>query len=156
MQTSRNSMCWGLSALIMLAVVAAGCKTETKDERSAGRITDDKHINENVENGLKTDPTYKFNDVSVNTFAGIVSLGGFVNTEDQRQRALTIARTTSGVREVSNGISLKPQPMTTAPTSRPGTEQRIYSQPVTPAPTTQNPAPATSAPVTPANPTETK
>jgi hypothetical protein len=140
-------MRWGLSALIMLAVVAAGCKTEVKDERSAGRITDDKHINENVENSLKTDPTYKFGDVSVSTFAGIVSLGGFVNTEDQRARAVAIARTTSGVREVSNGISLKPQPMMSAPTSRPGSEQRIYSPQVSPAPTSQNPAPATSAPV---------
>ena len=143
-------MCFGLSALIMLSVVATGCKTEVRDERSAGRIEDDKHINENVQNGLKTDPTYKFNDVSVSTFAGIVSLGGFVNTEDQRQRAVTVARTTSGVREVSNGISLKPQPMATAPTSRPGTEQRIYAPAVSPAPTTQNPAPSTSAPVTPA------
>jgi len=156
MRTSRNSMRWGLSALIMLAVVAGGCKTEVKDERSAGRIEDDKHINENVENGLKSDPTYKFGNVSVSTYAGIVSLAGFVNTDDQRQRALTIARTTGGVREVSNGITLKPQPMSSAPTSRPGTEQRIYAPPVSPAPTTQNPAPSTSAPVTPANPTETK
>jgi hypothetical protein len=140
-------MRWGLSALIILAVAAAGCKTEVKDERSAGRIEDDKHINENVQNALKTDPTYKFSDVSVSTFAGIVSLGGFVNTDDQRARAVSIARTTGGVREVSNGISLKPQPMMSAPTSRPGSEQRIYSPQVSPAPTSQNPAPSTSAPV---------
>ena len=104
----------------------AGCETEkqSNDQRSEGRTIDDKMITENVQKGLKAEPVYKFGNVEAKTFAGIVQLSGFVDTEGQKSRAGEVAQQVPGVRQVENGIALKPAPM--APTgSTNGT--RIYS-----------------------------
>src|SRR5262249_18408896 len=54
-------------------------------------------------------PVFKFTDVKVNTYKGIVQLSGFVETEEQRQNAGEIAEQIPMVREVMNNISLKPK-----------------------------------------------
>src|SRR6185369_3047397 len=105
------------SAAAVAALLAfGGCKTSSSssDERSEGRVVDDKQITENVQKQLKKEPVYKFDGIDVATFGGIVQLSGFVNTEDQKRRASDIARQIPGVRQVVNGIALKPEPM--APT----------------------------------------
>jgi hypothetical protein len=111
-------------------VFLAGCETTPKDERSEGRALDDKNITESVKKSLDSEPAYKFNGVNVDTFAGIVQLTGFVNTDVQKVRAGEIAQGCNGVKMVVNGISLKPI-MPTA-TSRTNTDQRIYADPQTP------------------------
>jgi osmotically-inducible protein OsmY len=97
----------------------SGCEStehRSSDERSYGRQADDKNLTQSVENGLKREPVYKFNDVDVKTFAGVVQLSGFVNTEDQKNRAAEIAQQTPGVSQVINNIALKP--VTPTPTGR--------------------------------------
>ena len=103
-----------------------GCKTdEHSSELSDGRMVDDKHINERVRDSLKADAVYKFEDVNVSTFAGVVQLSGFANSDAQKQRAQSITQTVPGVLRVENGITIKPAPP--APTG--GTNaSRIYSQ----------------------------
>ena len=87
------------------------CATWHKDsDRTAGRIKDDNRLTSQVEKELKREPTYKFHDVNVQTFAGVVQLSGFVNTEDQKQRAVQIAQNTPGVLQVINSIAMKPAP----------------------------------------------
>src|ERR1043166_3662750 len=105
-----------------------GCETSSShDERSEGRVVDDKQITESVQKELKHEPVYKFSSVDVSTFGGIVQLSGFVNTEDQKNRAAEIAQRTPGVHEVSNGITLKPEPM--SPTGSTNSSlPRIYSE----------------------------
>jgi len=105
-----------------------GCKTDEhrSAELSDGRMVDDKHINERVRDELKDDSVYKFNDVNVSTFAGVVQLSGFASSEAQKQRAQSIAQNVPGVIRVENGITLKPAPPT--PTGRTNTDNRIYSQ----------------------------
>jgi len=114
----------GLAVVIALA----GCMSNksSKDERSEGRITDDKNITEHVTAALKQEPVYKFEGVDVQTFAGIVQLSGFVNVEEQRQRAQDLAIRQDGVVKVVNSLALKPQ---MAPTGHPASEQHIYSSP---------------------------
>ena len=127
MHDKRKHMLYGAGAAILLAVLA-GCTTTPKDERSAGRTLDDQNITSSVRTALEREPVYKFEGVEVRTFAGIVQLSGFVNTEDQRQRAQQIASYQSGVTKVVNSLALKPPMM--APTGRPNpTEPRIYSEP---------------------------
>jgi osmotically-inducible protein OsmY len=96
-----------------------GCQSSghQSNDRTEGRALDDKHITERVENALKAEPTYKYTDVGVKTFGGIVQLNGFVTTEDQRRRAGEIAQNTQGVNQVVNNIVLKPE--TPTPTGRP-------------------------------------
>jgi len=133
MRTNKNWMRVGMGTLIVGAALA-GCKTPTHDERSEGRVKDDKNITSNVQKHLEADPTYKFQSVGVRTFAGVVELSGFVNNEEQRTRAETIARNTEGVELVANGITLKA--LNAEPTGRTNTEPRVYSQPQTPVQTT--------------------
>lgn len=114
------------AAVTLLALT--GCESTPKDERSEGRAIDDKHITQNVQKDLEREPTYKFNGVDVSTFAGVVQLSGFVNTEGQRARAQEIAQDVNGVREVKNGIALKPL----MPTSRRNSDQQIYAEPQKP------------------------
>jgi osmotically-inducible protein OsmY len=96
-----------------------GCQSSghQSSDRTEGRALDDKHITERVQNALKSEPTYKFTDVGVKTFGGIVQLNGFVTTEDQRRRAGEIAQNTQGVNQVVNNIVLKQE--TPTPTGRP-------------------------------------
>jgi osmotically-inducible protein OsmY len=89
----------------------SGCESwghRSSDERTAGRVVDDTHITHTVQSGLRTEPVYKFNDVDVKTFGGVVQLSGFVNTDEQKRRAAEIAQQTPGVNQVINNISLKP------------------------------------------------
>jgi osmotically-inducible protein OsmY len=128
----RNLKRWGLIRGVAAAatlLTLAGCSTSSKsnDERSEGRVADDKQIAEQVQKGLKHEPVYKFTDVDATAFGGIVQLSGFVNTEAQKKRAADIAQQVPGVRQVVNGIALKPEPM--SPTgSTNGPQPRIYSE----------------------------
>ncbi len=125
MRTNTIRMLSGVGAAFMLLAVT-GCQTSNhNDERSEGRVKDDKTITSDVKKSLESDATYKFSDVSVGTFAGVVQLSGFVNVDAQRQRAQEIAQYTDGVAKVVNGIALKP-PM--QPTGRAAVE-RIYTDP---------------------------
>jgi len=101
-----------------------------RDERSEGRTIDDKNITADLKKGLEAEPAYKFNGVEIKTFAGIVNLSGFVNTDGQKMRAQDIAERTDGVKQVINGISLKP--LMPTPTSRANEDSRIYSEPQNP------------------------
>ena len=114
---------WAGAAAMLIAMT--GCETTPKDERSEGRSLDDKHITENVEKSLQKEPTYKFSEVKVSTFAGIVQLSGFVNTDGEKSRAEDIAENTDGVKQVVNGIALKPE----MPATGRNSQSRIYSEP---------------------------
>src|SRR5437879_6330389 len=91
---------------VTLAVMAGGltgCKSwwQTKtSERSTGRMVDDKHITSQVKKRLADEPAYKFDDVDVKTFDGVVQLSGFVNNNEQQERAGQIAQQVDGVLRV--------------------------------------------------------
>lgn len=114
--------CAGTAAIV---VAMTGCQSTPKDERTEGRAIDDKHITENVEKALEREPTYKFTEVKVKTFAGVVQLSGFVNTDSEKDRAAEIAQNTDGVSQVVNGIALKPE----MPATGRNSQSRIYSEP---------------------------
>lgn len=120
--TIQKIFCASTAAML---VAMTGCETTPKDERSEGRTIDDKHITENVEKSLEREPTYKFSEVKVSTFAGIVQLSGFVNTDGEKSRAEDIAENTDGVKQVVNGIALKPE----MPATGRNSQSRIYSEP---------------------------
>ena len=102
----------GVSAVIGIASLSGcsnmGTSKSSHDERSEGRVVDDKNITKAVESKLKAEPVYKFESVDVKTFGGVVQLSGFVNNADQSQRAEQIARGVSGATQVINGLAIKP------------------------------------------------
>jgi hyperosmotically inducible protein len=95
----------------MTAVIAlTGCEmlNNHSGDRTAGRALDDKTITSTVKHDLNREPVYKFNGVDVKTYDGVVQLSGFVDTNEQKDRAADIARHAQGVTEVVNSIALKP------------------------------------------------
>lgn len=114
-----------LTKLILVGSTSAilaltGCEMFNRgsSDRTAGRELDDKTITENVKRDLNTEPVYKFTDVDVRTFDGVVQLSGFVNTDAQKHRAGEIAQQVPGVTQVDNNIALKPENQNMAPTGR--------------------------------------
>src|SRR5262245_16594554 len=105
----------GVSATMGLAALT-GCKNlntdKPRDERSAGRVKDDDKITKEVREKLRHEPVYKFENVDVKTFAGVVQLSGFVNVPGQKRYAEALARQVDGVTQVVNSLTLKPGPPT--------------------------------------------
>ena len=75
--------------------------------QSTGERIDDKASSSRVRSALSSDTQYKYGDVSVQTFKGVVQLSGFVNSRDQKNRAGDLAKRVDGVREVENNITVK-------------------------------------------------
>ncbi len=94
-------------------------------------MSDDNRITKNVKKELNDAPIYKFTDVDVKTFNGVVQLSGFVNTQDQKQNATEIAQRVSGVSQVINNIMLKPEG--TTPTGRASGQPNTGTQSAAPA-----------------------
>jgi osmotically-inducible protein OsmY len=101
-----------LSALILSvsAVAIAGGLTGCAGDRytqSTGERIDDKGDSTRVRSALNEDTQYKYEDVKVQTFKGVVQLSGFVNSRDQKNRAGDLAKKVQGVKDVENNITVK-------------------------------------------------
>jgi hypothetical protein len=93
----------GTAALIGGLTGCAG----NRHTQSTGERIDDKADSSRVRKALSADTQYKYGDVSVQTFKGVVQLSGFVNSRDQKNRAGDLAKNVEGVREVENNITVK-------------------------------------------------
>ena len=93
------------SAIATLALV--GCQS-SQHERPTGEFADDKVLGSRVKHALNAQPVYKYPDVKVNTFRGVVQLSGFVASENQREAATEIAQHVRGVTELENNIVVAP------------------------------------------------
>src|SRR5262249_11474040 len=99
--------------LLMLPLVAAtfigtGCQmTKGDGDRTAGRVLDDNNITAKVETALRNAANYKYNDVSVSTYRGVVQLSGWTGSDDQKETATRLAKSVPGVSDVVNNISVK-------------------------------------------------
>ena len=96
----------GLGLLPVLAMT--GCTSPgDRYNQSTGEKIDDHSLSSAVKSALKDDKQYKYEDVNVVTFKGVVQLNGFVNIRDQKTRAGDIAKKVVGVTEVQNNITIK-------------------------------------------------
>ena len=83
-----------------------GCAGDRYTQSTGERI-DDKADSSRVRDRLSEDTQYKYQDVKVQTFKGVVQLSGFVNSRDQKNRAGDLARKVEGIKEVQNSITVK-------------------------------------------------
>jgi hyperosmotically inducible protein len=95
----------GLAASVAIMALT-GCQTSS--DRTAGRQLDDRIVNSKVKDALEDHPMYKFPEVRVMTYGGVVQLSGFVNSDEQKAKAGELAKKVEGVHEVINNISMKP------------------------------------------------
>lgn len=121
-----------LRSLIMagglgLATVAmfSGC---AKGDRSSGQYFDDRMTSHKVKGALTDNPIYKFEDVNVNTYRGVVQLSGWVTQPEQKDVAVNLARRTPGVLDVVNNISVKPKFQLVTPTGESQTGRPLSEQ----------------------------
>lgn len=108
MRNLKTSLLVGAAAILGFT----GCEsyhTRASGDRTEGRMVDDRRITADVRSELNREPVFKFNDVDVKTFDGVVQLSGFANTEEQKRRAGEIAQSVPGVNQVQNAIALKPE-----------------------------------------------
>ncbi|MGC3981513.1 MAG: BON domain-containing protein [Steroidobacteraceae bacterium] len=75
-------------------------------ERTAGVVIDDSAITAKVKTALLSDSRTKGYEVNVKTNNGIVSLGGFVASAQEKQAAESVAGGVAGVVKVENGITV--------------------------------------------------
>ena len=91
---------------LAIALGATGCAGDRYTQSTGERI-DDKGESSRVRSALSEDTQYKYEDVKVQTFKGVVQLSGFVNSRDQKNRAGDLARKVQGVKDVENNITVK-------------------------------------------------
>jgi hyperosmotically inducible protein len=95
-----------------LAMVSACSATRT--QQSAGEVIDDSLLTSKVKVALIDDPITKAGQINVETYRGVVQLGGFVDNAQQKEQATKVARSITGVTEVRNDLRVS------APQATPG------------------------------------
>jgi hyperosmotically inducible protein len=85
-----------------LAMVSACSSTRT--QQSAGEVIDDTVLTSKVKLALIDDPVTKAGQINVETFRGVVQLGGFVDNARIKEQATKVARSVTGVKEVRNDL----------------------------------------------------
>ena len=76
-------------------------------ERTAGTVIDDGMITAKVKAALIGDARTKAHQIDVDTRAGVVQLGGFVDTAEAKAAATELAKTISGVKTIHNNLEVK-------------------------------------------------
>lgn len=94
-----------LSTAIICATLGACASDGT--QRSTGEYIDDKSIATKTKTALLADKVTDGLDINVSVDRQVVQLSGFVNTQQQVNRASEIARSVSGVKSVNNSLQVQ-------------------------------------------------
>ena len=92
-----------LAALALVAALSAGCASGSRSGRPA---TDDSGISTRVRTVLLNDPQVAAGNINVTASNGVVTLSGRVRSEAERDRAVALARQTSGVSDVRSELAV--------------------------------------------------
>jgi len=97
-----------LSAFFAVLTLAflVGCVATPKQEGTAEYI-DDTVLTATVKAVIFGEPTLKSAEINVETFKGVVQLSGFVNSQADINKAVTMTREIKGVKSVKNDMRLK-------------------------------------------------
>nr|WP_293002868.1 BON domain-containing protein [Nevskia sp.] len=104
MTISRRLIAASVFGLCLISAV--GCAA-TRTTESTGEYFDDTAITTSVKAALLAEADIKSFDINVETFRGDVQLSGFVNSQNQIERAIAVARQQKGVKSVKNDLRIK-------------------------------------------------
>lgn len=94
----------------MLAPMAAFAADSDTDRNKPGTYVNDSVITTKVKAKLASEHLGSVANISVDTDKdGVVFLSGSVRTQQEADRAVTVARNTEGVRSVNSKLSVKPE-----------------------------------------------
>ena len=105
-----------LTAILAMVALAGACSS-TRTQQSAGEVIDDSTLTAKVKIALIDDPVTKAGQINVETYRGVVQLGGFVDNSQQKEQATRVARSVTGVKEVRNDLRVSVKPDETAGTA---------------------------------------
>ena len=97
-----------LSGILMIITMATalGCASTPKQE-GTGEYIDDTVITTKVKAAVFNEPSLKSTEINVETFKGTVQLSGFVNSEADIAKTVSITRTIKGVMAIKNDMRVK-------------------------------------------------
>lgn len=92
--------------IALTLLTAAGCAS-TRTSSGTGEYVDDTVITSKVKAAILHEPTLSSAEINVETFKGVVQLSGFVNSNEDITKAVSIARNIGGVKSVKNDMRRK-------------------------------------------------
>jgi hyperosmotically inducible protein len=95
----------GCTAAIVAGGATGGYAVAT-DERPVERMVDDSTITSRINNEMIQDSTVKARKIDVDTVGGHVTLTGVVETKNEAQRAVEIAKGAHGVKSVKDNLQI--------------------------------------------------
>ena len=90
-----------LALLLVLMTLACG--------KTVGEAIDDTTITTRVKTAMLNDPTVGGMRIDVDTFKGVVTLSGRVQSQAEREQAVALARGVDGVTEVKDALQIIPE-----------------------------------------------
>lgn len=85
---------------------SAGAKINSSVKKVSGYM-DDSGVTAKVKAALVNDDAIKSTDISVKTDSGVVTLSGFVSSQDQAELAVAAAKKVEGVKSISDKLQVK-------------------------------------------------
>lgn len=97
-----------ISLFIAAAALAGlvGCAS-TPQKEGMGEYVDDSVITTKTKAAIFNEPTLKSAEINVETFKGVVQLSGFVTTQTDIDKAVSLTNSVGGVKSVKNDMRLK-------------------------------------------------
>jgi hyperosmotically inducible protein len=94
------------AAAALVLLLSLGCAA-TSTQESTGEYLDDSYITAKVKTAIFKESSLKSSEINVETFKGTVQLSGFVNSQEDIDKALAVAGTIQGVKSVKNDMRVK-------------------------------------------------
>ena len=91
-----------LALILLVPMMLAGCAT------SVTETIDDAAITTRVKTAFINDPVVGAARIDVDTFKGVVTLSGRVKTKEEEGKAIELARTRNGVKDVKSTLLIQP------------------------------------------------
>jgi osmotically-inducible protein OsmY len=102
-QTGARARMRAAATLVLAASLSVACGSARSIRPTA---TDDGSVSTRVRTVLLNDPQVNGGNINVTAANGVVTLSGRVRSEAERERAVALARQTSGVTDVRSELSV--------------------------------------------------
>jgi len=108
MKIVRTKIVKTLAMALSVGMIATtmGCAA-SRNHEGTGQYVDDSVITTKVKAAILGDSTLKVSEINVETFKGTVQLSGFVNSREDINKAVQVARGVDGVKAVTNKMQMK-------------------------------------------------
>jgi osmotically-inducible protein OsmY len=101
-------MRYGSKTVATLAAIGVIILLSVACGKTIGETFDDATITTRVKTALINAPTVGALAIDVDTFKGVVTLSGRVKTQDEAAKAVEVARTVGGVKDVKSTLQVIP------------------------------------------------